>query len=139
MPDRCALAMLRHPVLHGERCPTRRVVNAVDVMLVGRSAERKVLGGLLTRAADGYSGALVLRGETGVGKTALLDETAAGGRGRTPRLATPTPRAFPSRPSSTWNSAGRRPNSPAPTWCVRRMAAPPAPPPRRAKAAAHRA
>ena len=40
-------------------------------------AERKVLGGLLARAADGYSGALVLRGETGVGKTALLDETAA--------------------------------------------------------------
>jgi DNA-binding CsgD family transcriptional regulator len=61
----------------GERCPTRRVVKAVDVMLVGRPAERKVLGGLLTRAADGYSGALVLRGETGVGKTALLDETAA--------------------------------------------------------------
>ena len=61
----------------GERCPTRRVVKAVDVMLVGRPSERKVLGGLLTRAADGYSGALVLRGETGVGKTALLDETAA--------------------------------------------------------------
>ena len=49
----------------------------MDVVLVGRSAERKVLGGLLARAADGYSGALVLRGETGVGKTALLDETAA--------------------------------------------------------------
>src|SRR5208283_2449567 len=76
VPDRRSLAMLRHPVLHGERCPTRRVVKAVDVVLVGRPAERKVLGGLLARAADGYSGALVLRGETGVGKTALLDETA---------------------------------------------------------------
>ena len=49
----------------------------MDVVLVGRPAERKVLGGLLARAADGYSGALVLRGETGVGKTVLLDETAA--------------------------------------------------------------
>jgi hypothetical protein len=49
----------------------------VDVVLVGRSAEREVLGGLLARAADGYSGAVVLRGEAGVGKTALLDETLA--------------------------------------------------------------
>ena len=47
------------------------------MVLVGRSAERKVLGGLLARAADGYSGTLVLRGEAGVGKTALLDETLA--------------------------------------------------------------
>ena len=46
-------------------------------MLVGRPAEREVLGGLLARAAEGYSGALVLRGEPGVGKTALLDETVA--------------------------------------------------------------
>jgi DNA-binding CsgD family transcriptional regulator len=49
----------------------------VDVVLVGRSAEREVLGGLLARAAEGYSGAVVLRGEAGVGKTALLDETLA--------------------------------------------------------------
>ncbi len=47
----------------------------VDVVLVGRSAEREALGGLLARAADGYSGALVLRGEAGVGKTALLNDT----------------------------------------------------------------
>ena len=46
-------------------------------MLVGRPAEREVLGGLLAMAAEGYSGALVLRGEPGVGKTALLDETLA--------------------------------------------------------------
>src|SRR5208283_4368124 len=64
-------------VFHGERCPARRRVKSVDVVLVGRPAERGVLGGLLARAADGYSGALVLRGETGVGKTALLDETVA--------------------------------------------------------------
>ena len=49
----------------------------VDVVLVGRPAEREVLGGLLVRAAEGYSGALVLRGEAGVGKTALLDQTVA--------------------------------------------------------------
>ena len=49
----------------------------MDVVLVGRSAEREALGGLLARAAEGYSGALVLRGEAGAGKTALLDETVA--------------------------------------------------------------
>ena len=48
-----------------------------DAPLVDRSAEREALGGLLARAAEGYSGALVLRGEAGVGKTALLDETVA--------------------------------------------------------------
>jgi len=36
-----------------------------------------VLAGLLARAAEGFSGALVLRGEPGVGKTTLLDDTAA--------------------------------------------------------------
>ena len=49
----------------------------VDVVLVGRLAEREALRGLLARAAEGYSGALVLRGEAGVGKTALLDDTVA--------------------------------------------------------------
>ncbi|HTU08933.1 MAG TPA: AAA family ATPase [Trebonia sp.] len=54
-----------------------------DAVLVGRSVEREALGGLLARAADGFGGALLLQGEAGVGKTALLDETvvaaAAGG------------------------------------------------------------
>ena len=45
--------------------------------LVGRSAEWEALGGLLAGAAEGYSGALVLRGEAGAGKTALLEETLA--------------------------------------------------------------
>jgi len=69
--------MWPHPVFHGERCPARRVVKGVDVVLVGRLAEREVLGGLLARAADGYSSTLVLRGEAGGGKTALLDDTLA--------------------------------------------------------------
>ena len=71
------LAGLPHPMFHGGRCPTRRVVKSIDVVLVGRLTEREALGGLLARAAEGYSGALVLRGEPGVGKTALLDETLA--------------------------------------------------------------
>jgi len=54
----------------------------VDEVLVGRSAEREVLGGLLARAAEGYSGVLVLRGEAGVGKTALLNETLAAAAAR---------------------------------------------------------
>ena len=48
-----------------------------DSVLVGRSVEREALGGVLARGAGGFGGALVLRGGAGVGKTALLDETAA--------------------------------------------------------------
>lgn len=42
-------------------------------MLVGRSTEEKRLEALLERAAAGMSATLVLRGEAGIGKTALLD------------------------------------------------------------------
>jgi DNA-binding CsgD family transcriptional regulator len=42
-------------------------------MLIGRSAERLQLLDLLDRARQGKSGALVIIGEPGVGKTALLD------------------------------------------------------------------
>jgi len=52
-------------------------VKIVDALLVGRSAEREALHGLLARAAGGYSGILVLRGEAGAGKTALLEDTVA--------------------------------------------------------------
>ena len=44
-------------------------------MLLNRLAERAVLAGLLDGARAGQSGVLVLRGEPGVGKTALLDNT----------------------------------------------------------------
>jgi hypothetical protein len=50
-------------------------------MLLNRLAERAALGQLLDAARAGHSGALVVRGEPGVGKTALLDdaiESAAG-------------------------------------------------------------
>jgi DNA-binding CsgD family transcriptional regulator len=42
-------------------------------MLLDRLAERAALGGLLDAARAGQSGSLVLRGDPGVGKTALLD------------------------------------------------------------------
>ncbi|MEV0585147.1 AAA family ATPase [Nonomuraea sp. NPDC050310] len=46
-------------------------------MLYGRTAELSALTELITRARDGSGGALVLRGEAGTGKTALLDAATA--------------------------------------------------------------
>ena len=50
-------------------------------MLLGRDAERARLAGLLGGARDGASAAVVIRGEPGIGKSALLDDAvdAAGG------------------------------------------------------------
>ncbi|NRQ32395.1 AAA family ATPase [Nonomuraea sp. NN258] len=45
-------------------------------MLHGRISESAVLDGLLTGARAGRSGALVIRGEAGIGKTALLERAA---------------------------------------------------------------
>jgi DNA-binding CsgD family transcriptional regulator len=45
-------------------------------VLVGRDAERARLQGLLSDARDGRSGVLVVSGEAGVGKTALLNDAA---------------------------------------------------------------
>ncbi|MDW5325162.1 ATP-binding protein [Plantactinospora sp. KLBMP9567] len=53
-------------------------------MLHGRSAEISGLDEVIVRARDGSGGAVVLRGEAGVGKTALLDPAAA--RGATMRV-----------------------------------------------------
>src|SRR5882757_1290060 len=47
-------------------------------MLIGRDAERSALGAVLDEARSGRSAALILRGQPGVGKTALL--TYAAGR-----------------------------------------------------------
>ncbi|HEV2284901.1 MAG TPA: AAA family ATPase, partial [Steroidobacteraceae bacterium] len=45
-------------------------------MLYGRDRELAVIGKLLEECRDGRSGALVLRGDPGIGKTALLDYAA---------------------------------------------------------------
>jgi DNA-binding CsgD family transcriptional regulator len=45
------------------------------VQLLGRERERAALDRLVEAARDGYGGALVVHGEPGVGKTALLDDS----------------------------------------------------------------
>ena len=56
--------------------------------LLDRLAERAALDRLLDAARGGLSGALVLRGESGVGKTALLDYAARSAAGlRVTRVA----------------------------------------------------
>ena len=68
-------------------------------MLLGRLPERAALSGLLDAARAGRSGVLVVRGEPGAGKTALLEwatESAAGVRvarvtGETLYIATLSP------------------------------------------------
>jgi tellurite resistance protein len=49
--------------------------------LAGRAAEQAALRGLLLSLGDGMSGALVLRGEPGIGKTALLEYLAGAASG----------------------------------------------------------
>lgn len=44
--------------------------------LIGRRAERRALDGVVSAVSSGGSGVLVLSGEAGIGKTALLDEVA---------------------------------------------------------------
>ncbi|WP_210429042.1 helix-turn-helix transcriptional regulator [Nocardioides eburneiflavus] len=46
-------------------------------MLVGREPERALLGALVDHARDGTAGTLLVRGDPGVGKSALLDALAA--------------------------------------------------------------
>ncbi len=55
--------------------------------LVGRSSEREALESLLDGAKAGLSGVLMLRGEAGVGKTALLDDAAESAMARGMRVA----------------------------------------------------
>jgi len=50
---------------------------ATTSTLIGRDAESVVLGQLLDAVRDGGSRALVVRGEAGIGKTALLDQAVA--------------------------------------------------------------
>jgi DNA-binding CsgD family transcriptional regulator len=50
-------------------------------VLVARGNEQRRIGALLDAAREGMSGALVLVGEPGIGKTALLEHAAAGAMG----------------------------------------------------------
>src|SRR5919109_5002795 len=50
-------------------------------MLIGRETELAGLGRLLDSARGGTSGALLVRGEAGIGKTALLEHAAAAATG----------------------------------------------------------
>src|SRR5918999_3315303 len=55
--------------------PHRRSPNG-NVMLLGRSKERELIAGLLADAREGHSSALVVFGEAGIGKSALLVDAA---------------------------------------------------------------
>ena len=57
-------------------------------MLVGRARECEVIDDLLATAAQGRSGALVIRGGTGVGKSSLVEYALARARGFTALTAT---------------------------------------------------
>jgi len=46
-------------------------------MLLGRSREQGRIAALLEATRAGHGGALVIRGEVGIGKTALLTEATA--------------------------------------------------------------
>ena len=46
-------------------------------MLAGRETEQRQIDQLLQRAAAGSSGVLVLRGDPGIGKTALIEYAAS--------------------------------------------------------------
>ncbi|HEY6749287.1 MAG TPA: AAA family ATPase, partial [Mycobacteriales bacterium] len=67
-------------------------------MLRGREVERARLAGLLDGARQGRAGALVVRGEAGIGKSALLEDLVAGASGvrvlRTQGLESESPLAF---------------------------------------------
>ena len=56
-------------------------------MLIGRDPEQRLIESLLDDARAGASGALVIRGEAGIGKTAVLDHAARSSGLRTLRCA----------------------------------------------------
>jgi hypothetical protein len=56
------------------------VTRSPGAQLLGRQPEREVLGRLLAAARGGHGGVLVVHGEAGVGKTALLEDAVQAGR-----------------------------------------------------------
>jgi DNA-binding CsgD family transcriptional regulator len=76
-----AFGALPHAARAG--CAVRDDCRMQDGRLFGRDAERATLAALLAAARAGRSGALVIRGDAGLGKTALLAELAARADGLT--------------------------------------------------------
>jgi DNA-binding CsgD family transcriptional regulator len=64
----------------GSPSNVRTLTKPPGAQLLGRQREREVLGRLLDTARAGAGGVLVVHGEPGVGKTALLDWTVEEGR-----------------------------------------------------------
>ncbi|TDD22707.1 helix-turn-helix transcriptional regulator [Nonomuraea diastatica] len=79
-------------------------------MLYGRSAEVSALDEAIARAHDGFGGAVVLRGEAGAGKTALLETAAARGGAmrvlRTSGAESESDLAFAALHQALWPMAG---------------------------------
>lgn len=87
-------------------------------MLVGRDRERSALAGLLAGARAGEGAALILRGDPGIGKTALLNDL-ADGRGdvrllRTRGVESESPLAFAALHRLLLPLSGRMADLPAP-------------------------
>src|ERR1700749_331744 len=61
-----------------DRSGMSSAVRSPGAGLLGRAREREVLDRLLDGVRAGHAGVLVMQGEPGVGKTALLEYTAAG-------------------------------------------------------------
>src|ERR1700730_7013873 len=64
----------------GSRSDVRMLTRPPGGQLLGRQREREALGRLLNAARAGDGGVLVVHGEPGVGKTALLEWTVEEGR-----------------------------------------------------------
>jgi DNA-binding CsgD family transcriptional regulator len=64
-----------------QRCAPQPAPPRGNGPLIGREAEQQTIAGTLNRAHGGHSGALVLRGEPGIGKTALLGYATEQARG----------------------------------------------------------
>src|SRR5829696_10281186 len=72
-------------MLLGERWAEDRrgvgmVTRSSGELLLGRQPEREVLDRLLEAARGGHGGVLVVHGEPGVGKTALVEDAVEAGR-----------------------------------------------------------
>jgi DNA-binding CsgD family transcriptional regulator len=68
-------------MLWGDVTGTKSAARPREGELLGRQREQRRIDGVLARAADGEGAALVLHGDPGVGKTALLDYAAERGSG----------------------------------------------------------